>query len=97
MTKILTNSGKKRKTCNEDEADFMPVYAKGVVKNRQCLMCGKMFKSKGAFNRRCSKCSRLLSIHNKDCFTLTNCKVSVPGLSEYVVTADVGNTGGFYD
>jgi len=33
-------------------------------KQRRCLMCGTMFNSRSAGNRRCGKCSRLLGLRS---------------------------------
>lgn len=34
-------------------------YLKSIKKKRTCLMCGKIFNSKSASNRRCPKCQKL--------------------------------------
>lgn len=44
----------------------LPFFAKSIKKKRVCLMCGKIFNSAGAYNRRCSKCERLLKIRKSD-------------------------------
>jgi len=42
------------------DKETLPDYALGVKRQRSCLMCNKVFKSAGSFNRRCPACSRLL-------------------------------------
>lgn len=42
------------------DADATCCFIKNHKKSRSCLMCGKMFFSKGPYNRRCPKCSRLV-------------------------------------
>lgn len=51
-----------------DGINLESIYTKNTAKKRTCLMCGKMFKSNGPFNRRCAKCSRLIEVRNKDSF-----------------------------
>lgn len=44
----------------------LPFFAKSIKKKRVCLMCGTVFNSAGSYNRRCSKCERLLKIRKND-------------------------------
>ncbi|MGR3220960.1 MAG: hypothetical protein ACUZ8H_14245 [Candidatus Anammoxibacter sp.] len=50
--------------------DRMLPIANNRKKKRSCLMCGKMFTSCGPFNRRCSKCSRLVEFGKGGCVNM---------------------------
>jgi len=63
--KSLVGNGKKAKKSEEDYEDYetseyLPV--KSAKKKRSCLLCGTFFNSTGPFNRRCPRCSRLVSL-----------------------------------
>lgn len=41
-----------------EENNLLPDNIRNAKKKRECLMCGKMFNSKGVGNRRCPICTR---------------------------------------
>lgn len=71
--KSLTRNIKKKsnKFCSgkysKEEVFAIENHAK---KKRTCLMCGKMFRSNGPFNRRCPKCQRSVSSGRLGCFNV---------------------------
>ncbi len=53
------------KSINKNNKIFEEAYdypllsiVNSIRKKRSCLMCGKIFDSKGVFNRRCLKCKK---------------------------------------
>ena len=73
-----------------DGVNLESIYTNKSVKKRTCLMCGKMFKSNGPYNRRCGKCSRLIEIRNKDSFYVQDeYKVSCNDRDEMAIMADL--------
>ncbi len=53
---------RKKKSTGKSNSRINGALFKNVRKKRSCLMCGEMFISNGPFNRRCSKCSRLVDL-----------------------------------
>jgi len=51
-----------------DNLNNLFINLREVKKKRSCLMCGKMFDSVSAGNRRCSKCARVAGIRIKSGF-----------------------------
>lgn len=51
---------------NDYEFTNKDIKKNNVKNKRSCLMCGKLFNSKGIHNRRCPKCSRLAELHSKE-------------------------------
>ncbi len=47
---------------NVDYLNYELARPKEVRKKRTCLMCGSMFNSKSASNRRCPKCYRVIDL-----------------------------------
>ena len=45
-------------------------FSNNRKKKRSCLMCGKMFTSRGSFNRRCPKCSRMVDLGKGGCVSM---------------------------
>jgi len=67
LIKNKTRKGRNKTDLMEDLTEVMPILIRKNTKmQRSCLMCGKMFKSKGAFNRRCPKCSRVVELGRRD-------------------------------
>ena len=62
------NEIRRKKRYSEDRGNPISIRANNMIKKRSCLMCGKMFTSKGPYNRRCAKCARLIDVRNKDSF-----------------------------
>ncbi len=53
-------------------------------KQRTCLMCGKMFNSKGPYNRRCPKCAHLVESKIKSGLDLPRVyKIAYNDMSKY--------------
>lgn len=53
-----------------NDGGSLPPFARNVRKKRSCLMCGEMFDSKGAYNRRCPKCTRLVELGGRGTFNV---------------------------
>ena len=70
--------------------DRMLPFSNNVKKKRSCLMCGKMFTSRGSFNRRCTKCSRLVDLGKGGCVNMPHVyKVSPRDSDEILVHNDL--------
>ena len=54
--------------CIKDRASIKTSTKKTALKKRTCLMCNKLFNSKGPFNRRCPRCNRLISLRGNGNF-----------------------------
>ncbi|MGR3179317.1 MAG: hypothetical protein ACUZ8E_14805 [Candidatus Anammoxibacter sp.] len=60
---LKLKSGKRRKVKFRDkEITALPEYT-NIKKKRSCLMCCEMFDSKGMYNRRCPRCTRLIELN----------------------------------
>ncbi len=69
-------------------ASFRPV--KPEKKKRTCLLCGKLFNSAGPFNRRCQRCSRLVSLGKAGNFSDTvSHKVVYNNQSSFGLSSDL--------
>lgn len=52
----------------KDRLSIKSSEKKPELKKRTCLMCNKLFNSKGPFNRRCPRCNRLVSLRGNGNF-----------------------------
>ncbi len=57
------NTEKYESRIEEDDLEDLPLYMGLVMKKRECLMCGEMFDSRSAGNRRCPACTRVSNIY----------------------------------
>lgn len=74
MKSLIKNSATIKKS--EKKENFTPKFQnrttvdavpkRNLKTKRSCLMCGNMFSSKGPFNRRCSRCSRIVDLGRRD-------------------------------
>ncbi len=74
---------KKRNDFSDDDDTASSDTHKTRTK-RSCLMCGKMFNSKSAGNRRCHVCSRSSSTYSGgQVYMVKGCKTYLPDEYEY--------------
>ena len=77
--KSLLKMSEKDNGYPNDESTCISHYLKSIEKKRSCLMCNKMFLSKGTHNRRCPKCTHIVKSRGMDRFGMFPiCKVLLP-------------------
>ncbi|MGR3319459.1 MAG: hypothetical protein ACUZ8O_13405 [Candidatus Anammoxibacter sp.] len=61
-------------------------FSNNVKKKRSCLMCGKMFTSRGSYNRRCPKCGRMVELGKGGCVSMPYVYKISPRDSDEILT-----------